>query len=59
VIICTKVAKRHLPTIKGIQARGVTSLRAIAAELNLMKVPSASGAQWSAQVVANVLARLK
>jgi DNA invertase Pin-like site-specific DNA recombinase len=46
-------------TIEGIRGRGITSLRAIAAELNLMKVATASGATWSAQTVKNVLARIE
>jgi DNA invertase Pin-like site-specific DNA recombinase len=55
-------ADRHAatvrPIIEKIQARGAASLRAIAAELTRMRVPTArGGAEWSAQQVSNILKR--
>jgi DNA invertase Pin-like site-specific DNA recombinase len=47
------------PAIKALQARGVTSLRAIARELTSMGVPTArDGKAWSAVQVQRVLGRL-
>jgi DNA invertase Pin-like site-specific DNA recombinase len=46
------------PIVENIQARGLKSLRAIAAELTRMKVPTARGGiEWSAQQVSNILKR--
>jgi DNA invertase Pin-like site-specific DNA recombinase len=45
-------------TIREIQAIGMTTTRAIAAELNARKVPSARGGDWHAPSVARLLARL-
>jgi DNA invertase Pin-like site-specific DNA recombinase len=46
-------------TIKGLQANGATSLRAIAAALNEQSISTARGnGQWSAVQVSRVLARL-
>jgi len=44
--------------IGGIQARGVTSNRAIARELTRMRVSSATGGAWSGMAVAAVVARI-
>jgi hypothetical protein len=47
------------PTIKAIQASGVTTLRAIAAELNRRGIPTRRGlGEWDATRVRRVLARL-
>jgi hypothetical protein len=43
--------------IERLQAAGVTSLRALARELNQREVASARGGQWTARAVKNVLAR--
>jgi len=53
-----RFAANARPYIEDIQARGVTSLRAIARELNRMRVHTATGAPWSGVTVAAVLARL-
>jgi DNA invertase Pin-like site-specific DNA recombinase len=55
-------ADRHAATIRpiveNIRTRGAKSLRAIAAELTRMKVPTArGGSEWSAQQVSNILKR--
>jgi DNA invertase Pin-like site-specific DNA recombinase len=55
-------ADRHAamvrPIIENIQARGAKSLRAIAAELIQMRIPTArGGTEWSAQQVSNILKR--
>jgi DNA invertase Pin-like site-specific DNA recombinase len=48
------------PTIKELQAAGVTSLRAIADRLNAKNIPTARGSgEWSAVQVARVLPRLE
>lgn len=46
-----------MPTIGGIRDRGLTSTRAIAAELNRMRIASATGGQWSGEAVRLVIAR--
>jgi hypothetical protein len=47
------------PTIKDIQASGVTTLRGIAAELNRRGIPTATGrGEWCGTRVRRVLARL-
>lgn len=62
-VVAIKVeADRHAatvrPIIENIQARGAKSLRAIAAELTRMRVPTArGGTEWSAQQVSNILKR--
>lgn len=50
-------AEAVLPIIKAIQKSGVTSLRAIAAELTARKVPTARGGDWAAPQVRNILKR--
>jgi DNA invertase Pin-like site-specific DNA recombinase len=50
-------AMRTIAQIEDAQARGITTLRAIAAELDRLKVPSASGKPWTAQGVSNVIMR--
>jgi hypothetical protein len=46
-------------TIKTIQARGATSLRAIASELNRRGIPTLSGrGEWQADTVRQLLARM-
>jgi len=51
-------AKALEPTIRELRAAGITSVRAIAAELNNRKVPTARGGEWHATSVARLLARL-
>jgi DNA invertase Pin-like site-specific DNA recombinase len=46
------------PTIRELQAAGITTTRAIAAELNARKVPSARGGDWHAPSIARLLARI-
>jgi hypothetical protein len=47
------------PTIKKLQAAGITTLRGIAAELNKQGIPTASGTgQWQPAEVRRVLARI-
>ncbi len=46
------------PIIKEIQAKGVTSLSAIATALNVKGVPAARGGAWSAVQVGRILERL-
>lgn len=53
-----RFAEQVCPHIKGIMARGITSRRAIARELDAMRISSFTGAPWSGVAVANVLARL-
>ena len=49
----------NAPTIQKLQASGVTTLQAIAAELNKQGIPTASGrGEWQAVQVSRVLARL-
>lgn len=50
-------AEAVLPIIEAIQKSGVTSLRAIAAELTARKVPTARGGDWAAPQVRNILKR--
>lgn len=50
-------AEAVLPIIKAIQQSGVTSLRAIAAELTARKVPTVRGGDWAAPQVRNILKR--
>jgi DNA invertase Pin-like site-specific DNA recombinase len=52
-------AKALTPTILELRSSGVTSVRALAAELNRRKVPSARGGKWHATSVARLLARVK
>jgi hypothetical protein len=51
-------AKALGPTIRELCAAGITSVRAIAAELNDRKVPTVRGGEWHATSVARLLARL-
>jgi hypothetical protein len=51
-------AKALEPTIRELRAAGITSVRAIAAELNDRKVPTARGGEWHATSIARLLARL-
>jgi DNA invertase Pin-like site-specific DNA recombinase len=46
-----------LPVIEAIRAEGITSLQAIAAELNRRGIQTARGGQWYATTVRNTLAR--
>lgn len=52
-----RFAARMMPTIDGIRGRGVTSQRGIAAELNRMRIASATGGEWSGEAVRLVLVR--
>ena len=54
----TRAAKQRaqvLPVIAGIQGQGISTLRAIAAELNAREVDAPRGGQWSAVQVQRVL----
>jgi hypothetical protein len=52
-------AAKLAPTTKKLQARGATTLRAIAAELNARGIPTPRGqGQWQAAQVWRVLARM-
>jgi hypothetical protein len=51
-------AKAVAPTIRELRAAGITSVRAIATELNERKVPTARGAKWHATSVARLLNRI-
>jgi hypothetical protein len=46
------------PVIASLWASGVTSLQAMADELNMRQVPTARGGKWSRTQVSRVLARL-
>jgi DNA invertase Pin-like site-specific DNA recombinase len=46
------------PTITELRERGIISLRAIAAELNARKIPTAHSGDWSATQIKRVLERL-
>jgi DNA invertase Pin-like site-specific DNA recombinase len=50
-------ARNVLPVIRDIQAKGASSLRAIAAELTARNVRTARGGVWNAEVVRTVLRR--
>lgn len=50
-------AANVLPLIRQMQARGVRTLAALAAELNSRGVQSARGGMWHAMTVRNVLGR--
>jgi DNA invertase Pin-like site-specific DNA recombinase len=50
-------AEALAPTIRALRASGITSVRAIAAELNSRKVPTARGGKRHATSVARLLAR--
>ena len=52
-------AMATMPEIEQIVKRGHTTLRAIAAELNRMRILSATGKQWSPEGVSNVMERVK
>ena len=57
VAAADKRAASVLPLIASIQAAGVTTLRAIASELNERNTTTARGAAWNATAVMRVLAR--
>lgn len=50
-------AMRTIAPIEDAQRRGIKTLRAIAAELDRLKIPSASGKPWTAEGVRTVIAR--
>lgn len=56
-VAADEFAAQVLPAIEGIRGRGVSSMRAIARELDRMWIASATGAGWSGVAVAAVLAR--
>lgn len=55
--IAQEFAAGVLPMIESIRSRGVVSRRAIARELDRMRVPTVTGAPWSGTMVGLVLAR--
>ena len=50
-------AANTLPLVRQMQARGVTTLAGLAAELNSRAVPTPRGAKWHSTSVKNLLAR--
>lgn len=50
-------AERVIAHIDDARRRGITTLRAIAAEMDRLRVPSASGKPWNAEGVRTVIAR--
>ena len=50
-------ARALLPAIQAVQATGVTSLRAIAIELNVRGISTVRGTQWTPMAVRRVLLR--
>ena len=48
-----------LPVVAEIQGQGISTLRAIAAELNAQEIDAPRGGQWSAVQVQRVLARVQ
>ncbi len=52
-----KGAAAVLPAVLAIQGQGITTLRGIAAELNVREIDAPRGGQWSAVQVQRVLAR--
>jgi DNA invertase Pin-like site-specific DNA recombinase len=52
-----KFAAQLAPVIEAVRADGITSLEAIAAELNARGILTARGGQWYATTVRNLLAR--
>jgi len=52
-------ARKMDDVIKEIQAKGTTSLKAIADELNKMGVPTARNKDWYASSVRNIIHRLQ
>jgi hypothetical protein len=60
IAIANARAAALAPTIKKLQASGVTSMRGIAMALNARNVPTPTGrGEWQAIQVERVLARLK
>ena len=51
-------ARTLAPTIRALRAAGITSIRAIAAELNKRTVPTARGAKWHGTSVVRLLNRI-
>jgi DNA invertase Pin-like site-specific DNA recombinase len=57
VAAADEFARVTMVHIDGARQRGIASLRAIAAELDRLRVPSASGKPWNAKSVSNIMAR--
>jgi DNA invertase Pin-like site-specific DNA recombinase len=51
-------ARALRPTVRELKAAGITSIRAIATELNRRAVPTARGGEWHPTSVARMLARI-
>ena len=54
-----QVAHDLAPIFADVQARGATTLRQIAAELNRREIPTARGGRWAASGVRNILDRIE
>lgn len=52
-------AQSLVPVLQDLREEGITSMRAIAAELNRRAVPTARGGKWHLTSVANLLRRLR
>jgi DNA invertase Pin-like site-specific DNA recombinase len=52
------LAKNLAPVIRELKASGITSVRAIAAELNKRAIPTARGAAWHPTSVGRLLSRM-
>jgi len=52
-------ARTVTPAIREAKAAGATSLRSIAAALNVQGIATTRGGRWEAQTVANVLRRVR
>ncbi|WP_051044587.1 recombinase-like helix-turn-helix domain-containing protein [Methylobacterium sp. B1] len=50
-------ARNILPVIESIRRQGITTLAAIAGELNTRRVATARGGEWQAMTVRRILAR--
>jgi hypothetical protein len=56
--LADEFARSLMPVIEKLQSNGFRSLTALAAELNMRKVPTARGKSWYAVSVKNLLARI-
>lgn len=52
-------AERVFPSIVDARVRGIHSLRAIAAELDRLRIPSPTGKSWTPQGISNICTRLQ
>lgn len=52
-------AQRNIRLVRGLQKSGLTTLEAVAGELNAMRVPARRGGKWYAKTVANLIRRVE